>query len=121
MIPLASDLLPFPDQMRREGHLKSASLPGRLSSSGRMAIVDSFIELSRGTRRVSCEFHVDNLGLTTPRVGRSRFSSTVSWCAASRIRIWDCLVRIVGATRIEAEEFRSAKRARQKCSKTAQL
>jgi hypothetical protein len=27
MIPLASDLLPFPGQMRREGHLKSASLP----------------------------------------------------------------------------------------------
>jgi hypothetical protein len=39
MIPLASDLLPFPDQMRREDHLKSASLPDRLSSSGRAVIV----------------------------------------------------------------------------------
>jgi hypothetical protein len=39
MIPLASDLLPFPGQMRREGHLKSASLPDRLSSSGRIVIV----------------------------------------------------------------------------------
>ena len=41
MIPLASDLLPFPDQMRREGHLKSAGPPDRLSSSGRIAIVDT--------------------------------------------------------------------------------
>ena len=39
MIPLASDLLPFPGQMRREDHLKSASLPDRLSSSGRAVIV----------------------------------------------------------------------------------
>src|SRR5262249_45230295 len=39
MIPLASDLLPCPDQMRREGHLKSASPPDRLSSSGRTAIL----------------------------------------------------------------------------------
>jgi hypothetical protein len=30
---------PFPGQMRREGHLKSAGLPDRLSSSGRVAIV----------------------------------------------------------------------------------
>src|SRR5580765_3434818 len=29
MIPLASDLLPFPGQMQREDHLKSASLPDR--------------------------------------------------------------------------------------------
>jgi hypothetical protein len=65
MIPLASDLLPFPDQMRREDHLKSASLPGRLSSSGRALIVDSFIEVSRGTKRVSCGFHVDNVRLTS--------------------------------------------------------
>jgi hypothetical protein len=57
---LASDLHPFPGQMRREGHLKSASLPGQLSSSGRTVIVDSFIEVSRGTKRVSCGFHVDN-------------------------------------------------------------
>src|SRR6516164_9363721 len=41
MIPLASDLLPFPGQMRREGHLNSASLPDRLSSSGRAVILDS--------------------------------------------------------------------------------
>jgi hypothetical protein len=61
MIPLASDLLPFPGQMRREGHLKLASLPGRLSSSGRALIVDSFIEVSRGRKRVSCGFHVDNV------------------------------------------------------------
>ena len=39
MIPLASDLIPFPGQMRREGHLKYTSLPDRLSSSGRAAIV----------------------------------------------------------------------------------
>jgi hypothetical protein len=58
---LASDLLPFPGQMRREGHLKSASLPGRLSSSGRALIVDPFTEVSRGTKTVSCGFHVDNL------------------------------------------------------------
>jgi Transposase, Mutator family len=32
MIPLASDLLPFPGQMRREDHLKSASPPNRLCS-----------------------------------------------------------------------------------------
>ena len=39
MIPLASDLLPFPVQMRREDLLKLASLPDRLSSSGRNVIV----------------------------------------------------------------------------------
>ena len=39
MIPLASNLLPFPGQIRREGHLKSASLPDRLSSSGRITIL----------------------------------------------------------------------------------
>ena len=39
MIPLASDLLPFPGQMRREDHLKSTSLPDRLSSFGRIVIV----------------------------------------------------------------------------------
>jgi hypothetical protein len=44
MIPLASDLLPFPGQMRREDHLKSARLPDRLSSSGRAMIVDYFSE-----------------------------------------------------------------------------
>src|SRR6516225_9906920 len=64
MLPISSDLLPFPGQMRREGHLKSASLPGRLSSSGRALIVDSFIEVSRGTKRVSCGFHVDNVRFT---------------------------------------------------------
>jgi hypothetical protein len=37
----ASDLLPFPGQIRREGHLKSASLPDRLSSSGRITILCS--------------------------------------------------------------------------------
>jgi|SRR6516164_4118883 len=41
MIPLASDLLPFPGQMRREDLLKSASLPDQLSSSGRIVILDS--------------------------------------------------------------------------------
>src|SRR5690242_5239840 len=41
MIPLASDLLPFPGQMRREDHLKSASLPDRLSSFGRFTILCS--------------------------------------------------------------------------------
>ena len=46
MIPLASDLLPFPGQMRREDHLKSARLPDRLSSSGRAMIVDYFSEVS---------------------------------------------------------------------------
>ena len=40
------------------------SLPGRLSSSGRALIVDSFIEVSRGTKRVSCGFHVDNVRFT---------------------------------------------------------
>ena len=39
MIPLASDLIPFPGQMRREGHLKYANLPDRLSSSSRAVIV----------------------------------------------------------------------------------
>jgi hypothetical protein len=73
MIPLASDLLPFPGQMRREGHLKSASLPGRLSSSGRALIVDSFIEVSRGTKGVSCGFHVDNLRFAT-ETGHQLFS-----------------------------------------------
>jgi len=49
MTPLASDLLPFPGQMRREDHLKSASLPDRLSSSGRAIIVDYFSEVSSRT------------------------------------------------------------------------
>ena len=44
MIPLASDLLPFPDQMRREGHLKSASLPDQLSSFGRITILGTTLE-----------------------------------------------------------------------------
>jgi hypothetical protein len=39
MTPLASDLFPFPVQMRGEDHVKSASLPGRLSSSGRAVFV----------------------------------------------------------------------------------
>jgi hypothetical protein len=40
MIPLASDLpIRFREQMRWEGLLVSASLPNRLSSSGRIAIV----------------------------------------------------------------------------------
>jgi hypothetical protein len=41
MIPLASDLLPFPGQMRREDHLKSVSLPDQLSSSRRITILCS--------------------------------------------------------------------------------
>ena len=49
MIPLASDLLPFPDQMRREGHLKFAGPPDRLSSSGRTCIVGT---ISRDCREV---------------------------------------------------------------------
>ena len=52
MIPLASALLPFPGQMRREDHLKSASLPDRLSSSGRITILcSSSREVSRGDGR----------------------------------------------------------------------
>src|SRR5262249_19568590 len=47
MIPLASDLLPFPDQMRREGHLKSIGLPDRLSSSGRITILDTTLRSCR--------------------------------------------------------------------------
>ena len=47
MIPLASDLLPFPAQMRREGHLKSASLPDRLSSSGRITILGTTLRSCR--------------------------------------------------------------------------
>jgi hypothetical protein len=47
MIPLASDLLPFPDQMRREGHLKSAGPPDRLSSSGRITILGTTLRSCR--------------------------------------------------------------------------
>jgi hypothetical protein len=47
MIPLASDLLPFPDQMRREGYLKSASLPDRLSSSSRTPILGTTLRSCR--------------------------------------------------------------------------
>jgi len=39
MIPLASDLLPFPGQMRREGLLEFASRQTGFSSSGRIVIV----------------------------------------------------------------------------------
>ena len=54
MIPLASDLLPFPGQIRREGHLKSVSLPDRLSSSDRIAILVYFSEVSsRATSSVN--------------------------------------------------------------------
>jgi hypothetical protein len=41
MIPLASALLPFPGQMRKEGLLESASPPDRLSSSSRITILGS--------------------------------------------------------------------------------
>ena len=47
--PLGVRSVPFPDQMRREDHLKSTSLPDRLSSSGRIVIVDSFQEVSSRT------------------------------------------------------------------------
>ena len=39
MIPLASDLLPFPGQMRWEGLLEFASRQTGFSSSGRIVIV----------------------------------------------------------------------------------
>jgi len=47
MIPLASDLLPFPGQMRREDLLKSASLPDQLSSSGRITILSTTLRSCR--------------------------------------------------------------------------
>jgi len=47
MIPLASDLIPFPGQMRREGHLKYASLPDRLSSSSRITILGATLRSCR--------------------------------------------------------------------------
>jgi len=47
MIPLASDLIPFPGQMRREGHLKYASLPDRLSSSSRITILGTTLRSCR--------------------------------------------------------------------------
>src|SRR5262249_39586126 len=53
MTPLASDLLPFPGQMRREDHLKSASLPNRLSSSGRSAIVGTISRKCPAARKSS--------------------------------------------------------------------
>jgi hypothetical protein len=46
MIPLASDLLPFPDQMRREDLMKFASSLLRLSSSGRIVIVGTVSQKS---------------------------------------------------------------------------
>ena len=52
MLPLASDLLPFPGQMRREGHLKSASLPDRLSSSGRIMILGTTLRSCREVKAV---------------------------------------------------------------------
>ena len=52
---------PFPDQMRREGHLKSASLPNRLSSFGRSAIV--------GTVSRRCpEARKSSMWIRSPRV-----------------------------------------------------
>ena len=47
MIPLASDLIPFPGQMRREGHLKYAGLPDRLSSSSRITILGNTLRSCR--------------------------------------------------------------------------
>jgi len=47
MIPLASDLIPFPGQMRREGHLESTSLPDRLSSSSRITILGTTLRSCR--------------------------------------------------------------------------
>src|SRR5215469_4002038 len=55
MIPLASDLLPFPGQMRREDHLKSASLPDRLSSSGSVEIVGTISRKCPAVRAASVE------------------------------------------------------------------
>jgi hypothetical protein len=48
MTPLASDLLiRFREQMRREGHLKYASLPDRLSSSSRSMILGTTLRSCR--------------------------------------------------------------------------
>jgi hypothetical protein len=60
VIPLASDLLPFPGQMRREDHVKSASLPDRLSSSGRSVIL--------GTVSQKCPAALTALWIRSPRV-----------------------------------------------------
>jgi hypothetical protein len=51
MIPLASDLIPFPGQMRREGHLKYTSLPDRLSSSKDELHADTAVGFVRVQRR----------------------------------------------------------------------
>ena len=55
MIPLASDLLPFSGQMRREDHLKSASLPDRLSSSGSVEIVGTISRECPAVRAASVD------------------------------------------------------------------
>ena len=72
MIPLASDLLPFPGQMRREGHLKSASLPVRLSSSGRIMILGTTLRSCREVIAVA----VDKIAW---RCRQATESAGVSW------------------------------------------
>jgi hypothetical protein len=69
--PLASDLLPFPDQMRREGHLKFAGPPDRLSSSGRTTIVDTISRHCREVYPVS----VDKMAWRCKRVTERAFKA----------------------------------------------
>jgi hypothetical protein len=77
MIPLASDLLPFPGQMRREGHLKSAGLPDRLSSSGRITILGT-------TLRICLEVIAVPVDKIAWRCKQATESAGVSWALDRR-------------------------------------
>ncbi len=81
MIPLASDLLPFPDQMRREGHLKSASPPDRLSSSDRTLLWAPFL----GTvERYSLSLWIKSPGVAAPARSSGIFSGELPLGAKAR-------------------------------------
>ena len=85
MIPLASDLLPFPGQMRREGHLKSASPPDRLSSSGHAVIVATISQKCPELLAVlwinhlSCGKAVTESAAATGALGNKRDAVAVIW------------------------------------------
>src|SRR6516165_963633 len=77
MIPLASDLLPFPGQIRREGLLESASSPNQLSSSGRAWIL--------GTLSWKCPEVIAALWIKTLHVANVLQRAATRWCVAYRV------------------------------------
>ena len=86
MIPLASDLLPFPGQMRREGHLKSVDPPDRLSSSGRIAIVGTVSRTCPAVLAVLCINHLS--------CGKAATEASVMRSGLSLVRLPKMLRRV---------------------------